>query len=569
MSVKFKYLGISVTFLCFLAVFLFFGIAYGAHICYQEQYQLFEWTWKYFADTTGIPGGFADWTGRFLTQFFFNKWIGAAVIALSLVAAQLACMSSVTRKTPVTYVCSFLPALFLLLYYLDSTALVGGAVSIILPLLCAAVVRQAEPSRIRTVLSMVLVPVMYFLAGPAAIVYAAALPKEESVITRVAALLLCLAMPFAAAPFCHYPLKSLLTGIHYSRIPQNVPVFLWHSAFAAVILILASSMDMKELPRKKSLSVSLVLAVLLAAGSVLLVDRHSDSVGEEMMKYDRLVYLEDWDGIINQASVKMPDKPLSVSALNLALARKDLLGDWQFNYFQSGEAGLFPPYSISYFNLLPTSEIYWHLGMVGACQQYTFESQEAIPDFQKSARCYKRLAETYIVNGDYDVARKYLRALDNTLHYRSWARGILEMLEDENAVESEYGPVRERRVMDPDILFNESNKAAMLKLLIDRNPGNRLAQDYLISMMLLAKDLDGLESQILASGRDPLPKFWQEAVIMQWVTKGRSLDTLPDAVGQDNISRMNDFIGAMRSNRNETYMKNHFGNTYWYYCIYE
>ena len=52
-----------------LATMAFFGIFYPYHIHFQEQSQLFEWTWKYFIDVVRVPGGFADWCGRFLTQF--------------------------------------------------------------------------------------------------------------------------------------------------------------------------------------------------------------------------------------------------------------------------------------------------------------------------------------------------------------------------------------------------------------------------------------------------------------------------------------------------------------------
>lgn len=563
MTVKVKYYGTVISVISCLVITLFFGLGYGAHVCYQEQYQLFEWTWKYFADTVTIPGGFADWAGRFITQFFFSKWVGAILIALMLTAVQALCWCAADMKSPVMYVCSFIPSLLLLLYFLDSTALAGALMAVIIVLVCVCAVRSMNPFEGRSVLALVLVPILYFFAGPVSVIFVLTLPKGESAPVRIAAILLLALMPFVMVPLCHYPLKSLVIGIHYCRVPQNFPVFLWCSIGTMVLYIALAHVGVK------SFVAASFLFILLAAGTALAVGKCADKDFEEMMAYDRMVYLQDWDGIIEKASMNMPDKPLSVSALNLALAKKDLLGDWQFSYYQSGETGLFPNYSISYFSLLPTSEIFWHLGMVGACQQYVFESQEAISDFQKSARCYKRLAETYIVKNDYDVARKYLRSLCNTLHYRGWAHKVLEMLGDEDAVDSEYGAVRSSVARDPDVLFNESNKAAMLKILLEYNPDNELARDYLVSLMLLEKDFDGAESQILGSGLTTLPKYWQEALLMQCATQGRGLDTLPAFVEESNISRFKEFIGAMRSNRNEAYMKNHFGNTYWYYCIYE
>ena len=50
-------------------------------------------------------------------------------------------------------------------------------------------------------------------------------------------------------------------------------------------------------------------------------------------------------------------------------------------------------------------------------------------DFQKSARCYKRLAETNIVNGDWSIARKYLKALQHARFYKKWASETLALLD--------------------------------------------------------------------------------------------------------------------------------------------
>ena len=567
LKINVKYVGAALSAVFAVAAFLYFAIPYGAHICYQEQYQLFEWNWKYFSDTVFVPGGFADWCGRFLTQFFFNKWVGAAILALCLTAVQLLCFLASKRRTVLSCVCSFVPAAFLLLYFLESTALLGAVVAVMLALACALIVRRMNVSVARTALIFVLVPLLYLLCGPAALIFALALPEGESVASRLAAVLLLVAMPFALMPVCHYPLKSLLTGIHYNRITQFVPVFLWHAIGAAFLYVLVAGFRFKEMKPKTDAGLAVVLLLVLAVGGVSLVRDKQDMEYEELMEYDRMAYLQDWDGIIKKASDKLPDKPLSVSVLNLALAKKDLLGDWQFAYFQSGEAGLFPSYAISFFALLPTSEIYWQLGMVSACQQYVFEAQEAIPDFQKSARCYKRLCEAYIVNRDYDVARKYLRALCHTLHYRKWALDKLEMLEDESAVEAAYGEIRSLRVTDPYALFNENNKASMLRQLIVHNPDNSLARQYLYSLMILEQDLESFEKEMLSLGPAvPLPKYWQEALIMQWVITGRDFSSLPENVSEENVKRMRELISAMRGGRNNAYLKRVFGNTYWFYC---
>lgn len=54
---------------------------------------------------------------------------------------------------------------------------------------------------------------------------------------------------------------------------------------------------------------------------------------------------------------------------------------------------------------LVAGEPYYYLGLVNVAQQFVFEAMEAVPDYRKSVRCFKRLAETNLINGRYEVAR--------------------------------------------------------------------------------------------------------------------------------------------------------------------
>ncbi len=67
--------------------------------------------------------------------------------------------------------------------------------------------------------------------------------------------------------------------------------------------------------------------------------------------------------------------------------------------------------------------------MVNVSMQNFFEAQEAIPNYRKSARMTKRLAELNIINEDYDVAKKYLKILSKTLFYKEFAQNKLANIE--------------------------------------------------------------------------------------------------------------------------------------------
>ena len=69
-----------------IGIFLFWNVVYPHALSYQEQYQLFLWTGDYFVQRVSVPGGFADWLGEFVVQFYYVEWLGALLLALLFVA---------------------------------------------------------------------------------------------------------------------------------------------------------------------------------------------------------------------------------------------------------------------------------------------------------------------------------------------------------------------------------------------------------------------------------------------------------------------------------------------------
>ena len=130
--------------------------------------------------------------------------------------------------------------------------------------------------------------------------------------------------------------------------------------------------------------------------------------------------------------------------------------------------------------------------MITVAQRTVFEAQEAILDFQKSGRCYKRLAETNLILGSYEVARKYLTALQKTIFYRDWANETLPLLGNEEAIAKhpEYGRLRQFLYQE-DFYFGDHVTAEMLEKLYFSHTDNRLALEYLKAYYMLTGDRDG------------------------------------------------------------------------------
>ena len=447
-----------------VAVLLFFGLAYPHHLHYQEQYQLFLFDSTYVWEIVKQPGGVADLLGRFCTQFFLFAWVGAAIIALLLSAVQLLTLRlSIVHSSQFivhsSYGLSFVPSFLLWLFLLDENALLSGVWAVLLTLLVACVIVKLTKGWMRRILLIVAIPVFYWIVGP-----------------------VCFPIP----------IDSLWLGVHYYRYPTAFPWLLWGAAFSAFVLILA----VRFFNRKATASNRTVLMfcsfALVAVIMGFLVWKNANFKAEKVMQYDFMACHQQWNRILETVNAEKPNNQIGVTVQNLALAMRGMLLEHMFDYNQNSIHGLLPDVNTDATSPMPTAEAFYQLGMINVAQRTVFEAQEAILDFQKSGRCYKRLAQTNLINGQYEVARKYLMALQKTLFYRDWANETLPLLGNEKAIAShpEYGRLRQC-AYNEDFYFSDHVTPEMLESLYYRNTDNRLAFQYLLAYYMLTGDREG------------------------------------------------------------------------------
>ena len=570
------YISATLTVLSGIAVYCFFAFKYPYHLHFQEQYQLFESTWAYFGSVAAIPGGLADWLGRFLTQFCYHAPVGAALMTLLVIAVQLLTWAVCRRHTFVSYALSFLPAIASLAFLCDENALAGGVIALILALACAALCTLVRSDKARWILEAVLVPLVYLACGGIAVVFVLVCLLREFARCGLKALpisliLLALAAlcPFIAARIFPYPLGRLCYGVHYYRYHNILPGMLWVSALCSVLVAGVCSFGTRERTDRWQWIAGSVLFVLLAALGTGLVFKTADFSKEETMRYDFMARMGMWNRIMMRADGQNPQNHTALSCLNLALAKTGRMGDFQFSYYQDGTEGLLPGFVADFTSPVTTGEIFWHLGMVNTAQRFAFEAQEAIPDFQKSARCYKRLAQTNIVNGDWDVARKYLKSLHNAVFYRHWADETMAQLEAGDPFQQpDLEQARTLRLQKHDFLFSDTEMDSMLGLLKVENPSNQIALDYLMSWCLLQKNLDRFAECLSLVDTPALPKSYQEALLLRWALTHNDLDGAPSYIFPAHKQRIVLFMNDLRAGKAEDAMRKLYGDTYWFYYYY-
>ena len=475
------------TLLFCVAVILFFGLAYPHHLHYQEQFQLFLFDSNYAWDIVRLPGGVADLLGRFCTQFFLYAWTGAFIIGLLLSAIQLLTLRLVNGGW--FYGLSFVPSFLLWFFLLDENALLGGVWAVLITLLVSWGFDKLSGT-LRNVLLFVAIPVLYWVVGPISILFFLLQGLRMKTQKWYYGVFVLWAVMLVVLAFCvPVQTESLWYGIHYHRYPMEFPTMLWIAALSIFFIALLMSIP-KLSTQFSNLSTPISFGVVAACMGCL-VWNNANFKAEKIMRYDFMARHQQWNRILETINEEMPNNQIGVTVQNLALGMRGMLAQHGGEYSQNGIAGLLPDVDRDATSPLPTAEAFYQLGMINVAQRTVFEAQEAILDFQKSGRCYKRLAQTNLINGNYEVARKYLTALQKTLFYSDWANETMALLGNEKAIAQhpEYGHLRKSAYKE-NFYFSDHVTPEMLESLYFGNRENRLAYEYLIAYYMLTGDRD-------------------------------------------------------------------------------
>jgi len=554
-----KYWQAGLTLAFALAVFLFWRFRYPSVLSYQEQLQLFLFDGDYFWERMAEPGGFARYVAEFLVQFYNSVTAGAAVIALLFMLVQR--LTWRLMRSESHYALSFIPVMMLWYAMGDENVMLTYTVALALNMLMACILAKVflawgyERRMLlrRLFVMLVVVPLAYWLTGPMVLLLAVVL-MPVSVVYALALMLL-------SAHYLPFPMQRVMLGVSYYRIPATLPYLLM--VLPAVVWIISNVVRLLPKASRVVNAVEVALAVGLLG---VLADVGFDKKKYELIEYDYLVRAKDWNAIIAKAERRTPDLPMSVSATNLALGMTNQLGERAFDFYQRGTEGLLPGFERNFATTQLTGEIYFHLGLVNTAQRLAFEAMEAIPNYNKSARVMKRLAETNLINGQYQVARKYLLMLEKTIFYRPWAQRTLAMLGDENTINAHplYGTMRQYRLQE-DFLFSDRELDKICGRLFMHNQQNRMAVQYLLLMPLLDRDVPRFMSyvQLVQNKIQYNPRAAQEAIAFAFMQQRRQPPR--GLVSQLVLQQMNEFARVYGSGGKDAPGLERFRNTVWYY----
>ena len=254
-----------------------------------------------------------------------------------------------------------------------------------------------------------------------------------------------------------------------------------------------------------------------------------------------------------------------LARLNLALAETGQLADKIFHYTQAGSNGILVSWDLTEESGEILSDHYWSMGHVAYAQRMAFESG-VLDEGEYNPKMIRRLIETNLVFGAYDVARKYIDILSTRPGDKAIADRYRPFLDNDALVEADpvLGP-RRRCIPEKDFISLVRGIDEDLKDIIRANPSYRNAIEYLGVLYLLDFEMDKFREMLDefygTEALPTLPASFEEAACMlsaldrdYWKQVG---------VSQATYQRYRDFkkrIGTGLS-------MDKFKDTFWYYIM--
>lgn len=564
----------------FVLIGIFLQYLYAYFFFYQEQQQLFLLTKQYAWDTIVVPGGMAAYIAGFLQQFYLLTGGGAFLTSMLLVGigwigSNLLCHFSGKQKIWMNVI-SLLPVMGLLILHTSLSYRLSGTIALLMCLVGWQIYLSFSAVRYRWLLGVSLLSILYLLGGSIYSLFVLGLIILEwvfNVKSRLRTTIIYLASYFcwviiSLFMHCTGDVGQIVLPDAYYEFSEGVNWLYYIWGFYLFSLLGGSWLRKKNF----SLKWSIFLSGVLLGISFYFIPRMQSKI--QLYTYERDWYLRNhqWEKIIKTfrndlASVE------TLNVLNLALACRGELGDRMFSYPQDGAKTLLATWDNSLMSALICSDICYQVGDIASAQKFAFEG--FVTSSNGNVRLLQRLVETNIIFGSYRVAEKYIALLEKTLFYKTWASERRLYLTDA-AVENnpEYASKR-LSLQGQGIYAVSSNFMETLKRLIENDPQNTLAFEYLSGFLLLNRNLAAFKelydvyyhtnvwSELSLSQQQAIVALEQDSPGI-WAKMGVSLATEQayGAFAQD-LADKRGYINFV-----EEIAKNH-GNTYWFYLLFK
>lgn len=503
------------------------------------------------------PGGLIAWIASFLTQFFYHPALGASIMVVIWAASMwLSKLAFQVRSAWMAVLA--IPAVCLLVstidtgYWLYYIKQVGywfyGTVGYFITM-ALVWFHSLFKKRFDRLITTVLIALTYPFAGwytLLALVYIAMLaiarhPRHISFALRILRPAVPLILALAIPMLCY----RLYTEIHSENIwTTGFPRFendttVNHTLAIPFIIMSAVPVIFPFLPRRKKIAGGMawavtLLTVIILAASYIWVDKENFQTYNyhaEMRMY-RAADEQDWEKVLDEMGNIPGDASRQMVLLkNVALLNKGEMGSKMFKYNNMGE----PPtngFDTLHVHMVQTAAplLYYYHGKTNFASRWCIENSV---EFGYNFDNLKILARCALVNGEMDVARKYLDILRTSTFYKEWADNYLPIIEKPELIKKypEFSTVCELRDNMGTVLDGDNGLCEMYLLQYFSNTMNKedkLLQELTLNYALVQKDIQLFWPRFFLYAQmhkdETMPVHYQEAAMLYGHLEPQNVD---------------------------------------------
>ena len=363
-----------------------------------------------------------------------------------------------------------------------------------------------------------------------------------------------------------YPFIDIICGVDFYRERLTIP-FMQHVITLSVVL----TPLLISLIKKADKVVTIAEAAVISLALPLMMSTTHDKITYSLLKIDYLVRFQEWDDVIKFCEKNPPTNDMGCTGLNLALAMTGQLADRMFEFPQCGQDGLIARFERNMVSCGITAEACYYLGLINSVLRYNYDSQAAIVNCNMSGRFTRRIAEVYMLNGNYELALKYIDILKKTVFYSPWAKKAEAACHNPETItqNKRWATVLRYRLPENE-LFSVTDMDVMMMNLYKHCPDNKLALQYSLACDLLNAKMrqfvDAMSQTQSDQGR--IPKAYQEALAWIYLQQKGTLQNLPEFISPEVKNALIEFDKLYMMNRKNPLLKQgRLGKTYWSYLI--
>ena len=488
-----------------------------------------------------VAGGLLTWLGTFFTEFFYHAWQG--VLMLCAWWALLMWQTSKAFRVPMKWALLLLVPVVLLLasdmqlgYWIYCLKLRGYffAATIGLTLAMASVWGyRSLPAFLRPgaiVLSgAVLYPVLG-VYGLLAVVLMGLLPFQLQDMKRsqkAAGCVLALLTVWLVPVIYYWNLyhQTNLDHIYWVGLPvfeldklypqYYVPFALLGAFYVMMAMPIPARMLQKANKKKVWILCQVVLLAAMTWGGQHYWYRDYNFRKELEMR--RAMEQSDWQRMLRAASC-LKDEPTRAIVMmkNLALFRLGRQGDEMYHY-RTGAKAPGTPLKVRMTQVVGCA-IYYNYGQANFCYRWCLE--DGVENGWR-AEYLKHMTRCALVNGETEVAKKYIGLLKHTRFHKKWAEAQEQYADHPEKMkdDKDYAIVK-RLLMQEDHLGSDNGLAELylMNTLLDINSTDPLVQELTLLAALWKKDISVFWPRFfnyaaLHKG-ERMPKHYQEAAFL-------------------------------------------------------